>query len=112
MAKRVKTKKKRSCLGTIVYWVLFGVFVYFGVSALSYADTLKFAHVTDVHLSDKSIDTSYKLLSHSQEILADVVAQINGSSNIDFVVETGDLIDKPRKDFLEIACNEMTEMIE
>lgn len=110
MAKRVKTKKKRSCLGTIVYWVLFGVFVYFGVSTLSYADTLKFAHVSDVHLSDKSIDTSYKLLSHSQEILTDVVAQINGSSNIDFVVETGDLIDKPRKDFLEIACNEMNKL--
>jgi len=114
MAKRNTKKeekiKQKGCFSRIVYWCLFFIFVYFGVTALSYADTLKFAHISDVHLSDKSVDTSYKLLSHSQELLKDVVSQINGIPNIDFVIETGDLIDKPRKDFLEIACNIMNKL--
>ena len=35
-------KKKKSFLGRVIYWTVFAVFVYFGVNALSYADTLKF----------------------------------------------------------------------
>jgi len=109
--KNTKTKKeKKGCFSRLIYWCLFFIFVYFGVNALSYADTLKFAHVSDVHFSDKSVDTSYKLLSHSKELLRDVVVQINQSPNIDFVIETGDLVDKPRKDFLEIAVNEMNRL--
>lgn len=109
--KNTKTKKeKKGCFSRLIYWCLFFIFVYFGVNALSYADTLKFAHVSDVHFSDKSVDTSYKLLSHSKELLRDAIIQINQSPNVDFVIETGDLIDKPRKDFLEIAVNEMNRL--
>lgn len=108
--KKEEKQKKKGCFSRIVYWCLFFIFVYFGVTALSYADTLKFAHVSDVHFSDKSVDTSYKILSHSKELLRDVVIQINQAPNIDFVIETGDLIDKPRKDFLDSAIIEMNRL--
>ena len=64
-------KKKKSFLGRVIYWTVFAVFVYFGVNALSYADTLKFAHISDVHLSDKTVDTSYKVLSRSKDLFED-----------------------------------------
>lgn len=108
MAKR--TKKKKSFFSRLVYWGLFAVFVYFGVSALSYAEPLKFAHISDVHLSDKTVDTSYKLLSHTKELFKDEIEQINSVPNIDFVIVTGDLIDKPRKPLLEQACNQMNKL--
>lgn len=108
--KKNEKQKKKGCFSQLIYWCLFFIFVYFGVTTLSYADTIKFAHVSDVHLSDKSVDTSYKLLSHSQEILKDAIFQINKVPDISFVIETGDLIDKPRKDFLAIAVNEMNKL--
>ncbi len=108
MAKRAK--KKKSFLSRFVYWGLFAIFVYFGVNALSYAEPLKFAHISDVHLSDKTVDTSYKLLSHTKELFKDEIEQINSVPNVDFVIVTGDLIDKPRKPLLEQACNQMNKL--
>ena len=66
-------KKKKSLLSRIVYWAVFVVCVYFGVSALSYAEPLKFAQISDVHLSDKTVDTSYKVLSHTPELFKDEI---------------------------------------
>ena len=103
-------KKKKSFLGRVLYWSLFAIFVYFGVNALSYADTLKFAHVSDIHLSDKPVDTSYKVLSKSKMLLDDEIEQINDVLNLDFVMVTGDLVDKPQKPLLEDACDRMNKL--
>lgn len=103
-------KKKKSFISRVVYWTLFAVFVYFGVNALSYADTLKFAHISDVHLSDKTVDTSYKVLSHSKELFKDEIEQINSVPHIDFVIVTGDFVDKPQKPLLEQACDQMNKL--
>ena len=102
--------KNKSLLSRLIYWVLFGVFVYFGVNALSYADTLKFAHVSDIHLSTKSVDTTYKVLSYSRALLDDEIEQINQATNLDFVIVTGDLADKPQKSLLECACDKMNKL--
>lgn len=107
--KKTQEKPKRGCLGRIAYWFLFFIFVYFGVCVISYADTLKFAHVSDVHYAEKSADTSYKLLSQSGEILKDIVQQIN-NANVDFTIETGDLIDKPNKSDLAGAIKIMNKL--
>ena len=103
-------KKQKSFIGRVFYWLLFGVFVYFGVSALSYADTLRFAHISDVHISDKTVDTSFKLLSHSEKLFEDEIEQINDLSNLDFVIMTGDLADKPQKKLLSRACDIMNKV--
>lgn len=105
-----KVKKKKSFISRVVYWTLFAVFVYFGVNALSYAEPLKFAHISDVHLSDKPVDTSYKVLSHTKELFKDEIEQINSVPHIDFVVVTGDLIDKPQEQLLEKAVKQMNKL--
>ena len=108
--KKNKDSIKNSSFIKYTFWLILLVFAYFGFNALSYARPLKFAHISDVHLSDKSTDTSYKLLSHSKELFKDEIAQINSVDDIDFVMITGDLIDKPRKDLLEDACDMLKKL--
>lgn len=55
---------------------------------------LKFAQVTDVHISDGQ-DTAYKVLSHSKELFKDTVQTLNKIKGLDFVVFTGDMVDEP-----------------
>lgn len=93
--------KKKSIFGKIFYWTLFTFCVFAGVSAFSACNTLKFAHISDVHLSDKKIDTSYKVLASSRELFDDELNQINEIPNLDFVFVTGDMTDKPRADMIE-----------
>jgi predicted phosphodiesterase len=57
---------------------------------------LKFAQVSDAHYSDFEADTTYKALKSSPQILDDVISQINSTSGIDFVMFTGDMINKPK----------------
>ena len=100
-----KKNKKNNPFLKYTLWLILLVFAYFGFNALSYAQPLKFAHISDIHLSNKETDTSYKLLSHSKELFKDEIEQINSVKDVDFVMITGDLIDKPRKDLLETACD-------
>jgi len=54
--------------------------------------TLKFAQLSDTHISDRD-NTSYKLLAQSKPLMAAAVRQLNKIENIDFVMFTGDLVD-------------------
>ena len=58
------------------------------------ASDLKFAQVSDVHFSTRNVNTTFKLTAESPRLLDDVVSQINETPDIDFVMFTGDLIDK------------------
>lgn len=58
------------------------------------ASDLKFAQVSDVHFSTRNVNTTFKLTAESPRILDDVISQINETPDIDFVMFTGDLIDK------------------
>ena len=60
-------------------------------------NNLRFAQVSDVHFSTFEENTSYKLLKHSSELFQDVIFQINTSGPYDFVMFTGDLVNKPKK---------------
>ena len=60
-------------------------------------NNLRFAQVSDVHFSSYEDNTSYKMLKKSPELLNDVILQLNFSGPYDFVVFTGDLINKPKK---------------
>ena len=108
--KKNKESKKNNPFIKYTLWLILLVFAYFGFNALSYAQPLKFAHISDIHLSDKGADTSYKLLSHSKELFKDEIEQINSVKDVDFVMITGDLIDKPRKNLLEDACDMLNKL--
>lgn len=58
---------------------------------------LKFAQVSDAHYSSIEKDTSYKVLSASPKILDDVIMQLNETPHLNFVMFTGDLVNKPKE---------------
>ncbi len=59
-------------------------------------NNLRFAQVSDVHFSTFEENTSYKFLKKSPQLLDDVIFQINTSGPYDFVIFTGDLVNKPK----------------
>ena len=68
-----------------------------------FASDLKFAQVSDVHFSTSKVNTTFKLTGDSPKILDDVINQINETPDINFVMFTGDLIDKPFEKELNAA---------
>lgn len=58
------------------------------------ANSLRFAQVSDVHFMQNASNTTFKMVGESPRLLDDAVAQINERDDIDFVMFTGDLIDK------------------
>lgn len=59
-------------------------------------NNLRLAQVSDAHFSTFEENTSYKFLKKSQDLLDDVIFQINTSGPYDFVMFTGDLVNKPK----------------
>ena len=64
-------------------------------------NNLRIVQVSDAHFSSFEENTSYKFLKNSAEILDDVILQINTSGAYDFVMFTGDLVNKPKISELE-----------
>lgn len=93
-------RKKKNPIQRLFYWVFFAVCVFAGVSAFSYSGTLKFAHVSDIHLSDKSANTSYKVLASSNALLNDEIEQLNSIPNLDLVLVSGDMTDRPYEEMV------------
>ncbi len=65
------------------------------LQAFSLHDSLKFAQLSDSHLTTTRKDTSFKVLSQSVPLLEDAVSQINDTQGLDFVMHTGDTADYP-----------------
>lgn len=102
---RTKNKKKISKAKhkspSLISRVLSGMFtlaltgaMVYGLQSYSSSD-LSFVQVSDVHFSTRNVNTSFKLTADSPRILDDVVEQINETPNLNFVMFTGDLIDRP-----------------
>ncbi len=73
--------------------ILAGIMVY-GLQCYSASD-LRFVQVSDAHFSTRNVNTSFKLTAESPKILDDVIEQINETPDVNFVMFSGDLIDKP-----------------
>ncbi len=81
------------------------LYIFFIVSVLffitdqpSFSRNIKFAQLSDIHYSDTKDLTDYKMLSKTKPLLEDAISQINNINNLDFVMITGDGIDKPNKE--------------
>ncbi len=70
--------------------MLWGLQACSGVGAAS----LKFAQLSDVHFLENGANTTFKMTGESPRLFDDAVDQINEQNDIDFVMFTGDLIDK------------------
>ncbi len=95
MARR-RYAKKESTASRIKNWtisIVLAIIMFCGLQGYS-ASSLKFAQVSDVHFSTRSANTTYKLTGESPKLLDDAIAQINETPNVNFVMFTGDQIDK------------------
>ena len=66
-----------------------------GLQAYSTSGSLKFVQLSDVHFLENGTNTTYKMTGETPRLLDDAINQINEQKDIDFVMITGDLIDKP-----------------
>ncbi len=101
MSKRYKKEKKEGFFTKVVNTVvtlcltagmLWGLQACSGVNAS--ADTLKFAQVSDVHFLEKGQNTTFKMTGESPRLLDDAISQLNSYQDLDYIMFTGDLIDK------------------
>ena len=66
-----------------------------GLQACSHSTALRFIQLSDIHFLDNGSNTTFKMIGESPRLLEDAINQINEQKDIDFVMITGDLIDKP-----------------
>lgn len=95
MARR-KLRHKESTSSKIKNWVItlfLALIMFCGLQSYS-ASSLKFAQVSDVHFSTGTSNTTYKLTAESPKLFEDAVNRINETPDINFVMFTGDQIDK------------------
>ncbi len=106
MKNSYKKKKKESFVSKVVNFLLTIIFACAIGSQVCTAanNNLRIAQVSDAHFSSFEENTSYKFLKKSGELLDDVIFQINTSGPYDFVIFTGDLINKPK-------CSELEKFI-
>ena len=99
MAKKSKKLKKEGFFTKIVNTVItvcLTLGMLCGLQACSGTNTnaLKFVQLSDVHFLEAGQNTTFKMTGESPRLLDDAIAQINEKSDVDFVMITGDLIDK------------------
>lgn len=101
--KRYKKEKKESFFSKVVNFVLtILVACAIGTQMCTAANNnLRIAQISDAHFSSFEENTSYKFLKKSGELLDDAIFQVNTSGPYDFVMFTGDLVNKPKISELE-----------
>ena len=80
------------------------------LEAIGFNDTLKFAHLSDSHLTLTKQDTTFKALGHSKDLLADAISQINQTEGLDFVMQTGDTVDVPNEKDIMLYMSMMNSL--
>lgn len=111
--KRYKREKKESFFSKVVNFVLTILIACAIGSQMCTAanNNLRIAQVSDAHFSSFEDNTSYKFLKKSGALLDDVIFQINTSGPYDFVMFTGDLINKPKVSELEKFTSHASNLI-
>ena len=101
----IKKLFRRLTITFIVFIILACCFDLF-----SSASTLKFVQLSDTHLSDRGVNTTYKMLASSKDLLNDAIDQINATDSVSFVMVTGDGIDTPIEKSEIWFCEEMKKL--
>ncbi len=110
--KKKNKKKRESFLSKFVNFTLTIVIACAIGSQVCTAanNNLRIAQISDAHFSSFEENTSYKFLKKSGELLKDVIFQINTSGPYDFVVFTGDLINTPNVNELELFTQQIKNL--
>lgn len=96
MTKRNKQKKESffTKLANSIFTLLLASVMVVGLQCYSAVSSLKFVQLSDVHFYTGEDNTTFKLRAESEKLLDDAISQINSIPNINFVMFTGDQIDK------------------
>lgn len=92
---RHKKESFLSKLKNAIVTLLLTCVMLFWVQGYTNASGLRFVQVSDSHFLNNGANTTFKMIAESPKLLDDAVEQINSTPNVDFVMFTGDLIDKP-----------------
>ncbi len=95
--KKHNTQKKDSFfikVANAVFTLFLASVMVVGIQCYSAVTSLKFAQISDTHFYTGEDNTSFKLRAESAKILDDAISQVNETPNINFVMFTGDQIDK------------------
>jgi 3',5'-cyclic AMP phosphodiesterase CpdA len=107
MRKKAYKKEKKESFFQKIFNIMLTIIIAFAISnqmSTAANNNLRLAQVSDVHFSTFEENTSYKFLKKSPQLLDDVIFQINTSGPYDFVMFTGDLVNKPK-------CSELLKFI-
>lgn len=64
-------------------------------------EIIKFIHLSDTHINYEYLNDKAKLRRNSSKLFLTAINQINNIPDLDFVLNTGDIINKPKEDLLE-----------
>lgn len=81
-----------------------------GLRAYSTSASLKFVQLSDVHFLENGANTAFKMVGETPRLLDDAVNQINEQNDLDFVMITGDLIDKGLEKELSAALTHVNNL--
>jgi len=84
------------------YLILLISLIFFSKSVC--AEQLKFVQITDNHLSQNGSNYQGRNIRESVQILKNAVKSVNNLKDIDFVVFSGDNIDTPNEEDLNLFC--------
>lgn len=113
MTKYKKKYKKNNIFSkfiNLVVTICLTVGMLYGLQACSNSTSLKFVQLSDVHYLENGQNTTFKMIGESPRLLDDAIAQINEEQNVDFVMITGDLIDKPFEKELRAFFNHINNL--
>ena len=112
--KRERYKKKKETLFTKIVNFVLTIFVAYLIGSqvcTAANNNLRVAQVSDPHFSSFEQNTSYKFLEKSGSLLDDAIFQINTTGAYDFVVFSGDLINKPKESELKIFLEHAKKLV-
>lgn len=84
------TKIKNTCITLLLAGLML-----FWVQGYTNASGLRFVQISDNHFLQDAPNTTFKMIAESPKLLDDAIEQVNDIPNVNFVMFTGDLIDKP-----------------
>ena len=107
---RTKSGSFLSKLTNTFMTICMTVALMWGLQACSNVSALRFVQLSDVHFLENGSNTTFKMIGESPRLLDDAIAQINEQKDLDFVMITGDLIDKPLEKELKAVLPHMQKL--
>lgn len=86
---------KNNFLILTTFIAVIGVFIFANSAVTGNDNTIRVIHATDIHIDRKAKSKTSRMLGESIELFKGIINQINCMEDIDMVVFSGDVVNKP-----------------